>query len=107
MSTAALEKPTSFRPSRELKKAVESFRKQAHKTSFSEAVCELLEEGLRSKRQQDLASEPRKALHEAMMLLFPDWSGKIPDFGKPVKIALKGGRDPIGLLLARRAKAKG
>lgn len=104
MPTVALGKPTFFRLSRELKRAVESFRKQTHRISFSEAVCELLEEGLRSKRQKDLANQPQKALHEAMLLLFPDWSGKVLDIGKPVKVPLKGGRDPIGLLLARRTK---
>jgi hypothetical protein len=99
-------KPTSFRPDEALKKAVSDYKRRNRRGSISEAICELIEAGLRAKVMESAAADTKKSLHEAMALLFPGWTGEtVPSFGKPVKVAMKSGRDPISLILDRR-KAK-
>lgn len=86
-----------------MKKALEDYRAATGAKSVSAVINDLLEVGLKVKAIEPAGNPEASRMREILMALYPDWPGDpAPAFGKPVRISLKDGRDPIGLILKRR-----
>lgn len=95
--------PSSFRPTVALKKALEDYRAATGAKSVSAVINDLLEVGLKVKAFGPAGNPEAIVVREVLLALYPNWSGDpAPAFGKPVRVSLKDGRDPIGLILKRR-----
>lgn len=98
---------TTFRPSEALREEIQDYARRHTHGNVSAAICELLEAGLKA----NAAATPRmtqrhhRDLRTALESLYPEWSGKAhPNFGRPVRVELKGNSDPMELILARRRR---
>ena len=91
---------TSIRLTRQFRKQVAEYQMDRGLNSFSDALVELAERALAMHKSGRVRSkDQRNALHEAMKAMFPAWDGSTPEFGKPMKVSLPNGVDPIAFMV--------